>query len=162
MLLSKVYSHVLTSFIHGVLQNIDTLFFRHLLCSGAGGMSMWNGDTWTMPVTIPAWWEAPTTGISASQYLHVLCFVSRMHVLEHSLSSAEHIIVSSGISASYAVHKRQCFKNSLWSDIEAENEFFCCLHSCCLQTLMLSRAEISNAENNHIIKRLLFFFAKCK
>lgn len=44
--------------------------------------------------------------------------------------------------------------------MEEENEFPCCLHSCCLQTLMLSRAEFYNAENLHIVKCL--HFAKCK
>lgn len=43
---------------------------------------------------------------------------------------------------------------------DEENEFPCCLHSCCLQTLMLSRAEFYNAENLHIVKCL--HFAKCK
>lgn len=151
MLLSKVYSHGLLSFIHGVLQNIDALF----------------SDTCSVRalVAFPCETETPelcslgntTRGISLSQHLHVPCFVHKTHALEHRLSSAGHIIVSLGISASYGVHKRLCFKYSLWSDIEAETEFFCCLHSCCLQTLMLSRAEICYAENLHTIKCLLFF-----
>lgn len=143
MLLSKVYSHVLPPFVHGIFQSIDDLFWD--TCSIQVLVAFpWETkrDIWAM--------ETPVTAILVSQYLNGLC---SQNTHSWTLSSTGDIIVSSVYSA---VHERQYFKNWLWSEMEAEGEFFCCLYSCCLQTLMLSRAEIHNAENLHIIKCLLF------
>lgn len=138
VLLSKVYHQVLLSYVR-----FFTPLFQALAVFGCWWHFMWSRGHGLCRLASQLGGKHPQEGspsLSTCMYL-----VHKTHALEHRLSSAGHIIVSSGISVSYIFCKRLCFKNWLWSDIEAEGEFFCCLHSCCLQMLMLSRAKIHNA-----------------
>lgn len=88
------------SFFHGVLQNIDALFSGTCCVQVLAAFPCETEPYEVCRVSFSAWWES----------LYLALFTR--HMLWNTGCQLLDTIVSSATSASYTVHKRQCFKNS--------------------------------------------------